>query len=271
MTEEETLQLAILQIPLSHDTLEKEVLKNEYKNFTIDQRIYNELPLSANESISENRSCVPMNKNNHQTYDKRHIQENQFEVDHFSDQSQSDLRIRYAFYNKGFEVVTSTKQRKYSLSHHEFYRKTMADINEYELIGDDEESSDDCLDSRLSKNVYTGSSGRDITLLPKLKIRLSHESRAQNKHSFEKSTCSEKNIIADESNKPVNIFIQNEIIDNFNTIKNDPSSRSTESPTLRKTSDRDHFDSADSRNKIPTCKKCGHKLKIHKQFSNAFV
>lgn len=243
-------------------------MKNEYRNSTIDQQICNDFRLS--ESISGNRSCVRMKQNHNPACGKINAQENQLEIYNFSEQSQSDLRIRYAFYNRGFEVVTSTKQRKNSSSHHEFRWKKMADIDEYESI-DNEESSDDCLDSSLNKNLYTGSSGRDITLLPKLKIRLSDASRAENKHSSDESKSSEDSFNTDESNEAISIVIQKEFIDNLNTIENGIPSSSNETQFVPRKTDRDHFSDVDSEETITTCKKCGHKLKIQKTFSNAFV
>lgn len=52
-----------------------------------------------------------------------------------SGKRQSDPQIRYAFYNKGFEVNdTFNRLRKFSLSHYEVQRKPMENINEYGSI-----------------------------------------------------------------------------------------------------------------------------------------
>lgn len=209
---------------------------------------------------------------------------------------QSDPQIRYAFYNKGFEVAAASRHRKLSFSQYESRRKTMPNINECGSIendsdgGDDDDDIDDIavltktsLTNRISVNddantkkkihSYSGSSGRDITLLPKLKIRICDEMGKRVKSSFDESSGSDENL-------------QKKIIDWFDDQKKTSSCshNSNESypigtatvanPTKPasvayfSTANKNNVENVDTATK---CRKCGHKLSLQRQFSNAFI
>lgn len=233
-------------------------------NYGLNRRICNDLRLSENKLFSENiQSARSINTFelaprpvDSTTYDNQNIFENRFNVNRLSEKRQSDPQIRYAFYNKGFEVATSTKHRKHSLSHYEVRRKAMPDIDEYES-DESTQGHDEWLGLRRSIHCYTGSSGRDITLLPKLKIRISDEMGAQIKHSFDDSSLSDEMYT----------------VDGWNTMDNTINDGDSEpSPTVNEPGISPvKPNRIDNENDIPICKKCGHKLEIHKQFTNAFV
>lgn len=100
--------------------------------------------------------------------------------------------------------------------------------------------------SRPSSPYNSGNSGRDITLLPKLKIRIFDEMDRPVKDSFDKSSssdleysCNDDNLECCHLSENLNSFdvkYQNNNVDKF--LK---------------------------------CEKCGHHLRFQKQFSNAFA
>lgn len=260
------------------------------ENSALNRRICNDLRLSANKSFSEKvrpaRPYFPPRRvDGCSVHDKQNSFENRLQTSNrLSEKRQSDPHIRYAFYNRGFEVATLTKHRKYSLSHCEIRRKAMPDIDEYDSIENDADSSDEC--SRQNLQYYSGSSGRDITLLPKLKIRICDEMGARIKHSFDESSFSDENFNIDADADDVACTYSS--IPQC-TIRNDPIENQPKCAHIKSNNDRiddgnsshsanDNVDkkqnpniAGEIDNEIPICKKCGHRLIIRKQFTNAFV
>lgn len=239
----------------------------------MNRKICNDLRLSANKSFSQNvppaRPYLPTSLVDGSTYDNRNSFEQRLHITRFSEKRQSDPQIRYAFYNKGFEVATSTKHRKYSLSHYEVRRKAMPDINEYGSMENDEneESSDEWQGSRQSLQSYSGSSGRDITLLPKLKIRICDEMGARIKHSIDESSFSDENFNMHDS-IPTESVVTNDSMEQPNCEHKPPQ---VNDAGIDSTASKHVIESIDNDKDIPICKKCGHKLKLQKQFTNAFA
>lgn len=236
----------------------------------LNRRICNDLRLCANKSFSQNirpaRPYLPPRRIDGSTYDNQNSFENRLQPNRLSEKRQSDPQIRYAFYNKGFEVATSTKHRKYSLSHYEVRRKAMPDIDEYGSMENDE-SSDEWQGSRQNLQYYSGSSGRDITLLPKLKIRICDEMGARIKHSFDESSFSDDNFNIDDSTASHSTITNDNSIDKFTACEHIKTSTVPESKP--KTSAKS--ESIPNDNNMKICKKCGHRLAVQKQFTNAFV
>lgn len=135
----------------------------------------------------------------------------------------------------------------------------MEDIPEYESI-ETEDSGDESLNLPKSFHCYTGSSGRDITLLPRLKIRIYRELSSRIKHSFDDVQMSDESFTTDESNTAENVMFHNHKKSN---------SHSLESTSTKH--NRDVFTGGDSETNISICRKCGHKLDIHKQFTDSFL
>lgn len=270
-----TLQFAIVQTNTLNDLLPSKQSHpvTVTTNSALNRRICNDLRLCANKSFSEKvrpaRPYLPPRRVDGSTYDNRNSFENRLQPNRLSEKRQSDPQIRYAFYNKGFEVATSTKHRKYSLSHYEVRRKAMPDIDEYGSMENDEEheeSSDEWQGSRQNLQYYSGSSGRDITLLPKLKIRICDEMGARIKHSFDESSFSDENFNIDDSSTPQST-IKNDSIEKSTICEHKKSNESQPKPKKIPTK----IESIHNVNDIPICKKCGHRLTIQKQFTNAFV
>lgn len=170
----------------------------------------------------------------------------------------SDPQIRYSFYNKGFEMATHF--RKYSLTHCELRKNAMPNITEQESFDAEDDSCNDdsisenhcpanvILNSFYSQNSVCGSlsssGGRDITKLPKLKIRISDEMGHRVKSSFDDS---------DDNSDSDNWFVDPPI------------------PSICSHTNVDPFQLANNQAKNPRkCHKCGHKL-IKKQFTNSFI
>lgn len=171
----------------------------------------------------------------------------------------SDPQIRHLFYSKEFEVATHF--RKYSLTHCEIYKNAMPNINEQESLDRDDDSCNNYSTSEnqhssngissliCSRNETSGllnsSSGRDITKLLKLKIRISDELGRRVKSSFDDS---------DDNSDSGDWFDDYHSVDNiYSHIKIDP------------------FQMTNVQNKnLKKCHKCGHKL-IKKQFTNSFI
>lgn len=280
-----TFQFSIVQKPGLNDFFLKNKKSPEPPPptafFALNRRICNDLRLSANKSFSQNirpsRPYLPPRRVDGTTYDNRNSFEKRITTNRFSEKRQSDPQIRYAFYNKGFEVATSSKHRKYSLSHNEIRRKAMPDIDEYGSM-ENEDSSDEWPVSRHLQ-YYSGSSGRDITLLPKLKIRICDEMGARIKHSFDESSFSDENFNANNSStaQSTNTNESNEEIPNCEQHKSNdpvttpspPLSPSTPSSQQQQQQQLTRIESVD--NDASVCKKCGHKLKLPKQFTNAFA
>lgn len=293
-------------------------------NHALNRHICNDLRVSANKSFSQNvRAARPY-------LSPRHIDgtatpatksfENRLNVNRLSEKRQSDPQIRYAFYNRGFEMTTSTKHRKYSLSQYEVRRKAMPDIDEYEACENDVNNDDDDDDESngdddewqqqfgLRQNLqqyYTGSSGRDITLLPKLKIRICDEMGARIHHStFDESASASPSSSSTSSFSFDGNFsataaaaatttVCDDLRTNLTSAMPKFARESTErwSKLRRNTFKVDRNSSSEkvigraataaaatastanwtNENDIPICKKCGHKLEIQKQFTDAFT
>lgn len=256
-----TLQFAMVQPSPLNEFLP---LNRRTSNATLslNRRICNDLRLSANKSFSQNVRPVrplPPRRVDGTIYDSRNSFDNRLHINRLSEKRQSDPQIRYAFYNKGFEVATSTKHRKYSLSHYEVRRKAMPNIDEYESMENDEheESSDEWLGSQQNLQYYSGSSGRDITLLPKLKIRICDEMGARIQHSFDESSFSDE---LSANNSPHSTFDSN---DQASFCKHKSKSIPDADTTRRIESDKE--------NDAPVCKKCGHRIALQRQFTNTFT
>lgn len=165
----------------------------------------------------------------------------------------SDPQIRYAFYNKGFEAASTN--RKFSLTQYDVRKNAMPNIKECQSIEDDD-SDDESMDFNsadginhfnINNKCYGGSSGRDITLLPKLKIRICDEMGKRVKSSFDESSHSDENI------------------DTFDAIAEQ---KCNHIPTLAY--DPFQCDAIRVNENFHQCTKCGHKLLLKKQFSNSF-
>lgn len=241
----------------------------------MNRRICNDLRLCANKSLSQNvrpaRPYLPPRRIDGSTYDNhRNSFEQRITTNRLSEKRQSDPQIRYAFYNKGFEVATSTKHRKYSLSHYEVRRKAMPDIDESASMenDEDEESSDEWQGSQQNLQYYSGSSGRDITLLPKLKIRICDEMGARIAHSFDESSFSDEHFDIDESSTASQSTTStvNESIERSKICEH----KSNKQP-IAKVQTKIETPHNDKENDIPICKKCGHRITLQKQFTNAFI
>lgn len=291
-------------------------------NHVLNRHICNDLRVSANKSFSQNvRTARPY-------LPPRHIDgtsmaatspansfENRLCVNRLSEKRQSDPQIRYAFYNRGFEVASaSTKQCKYSRSHDEVRRKAMPDIDEYEACenSDNDDDDDDEWQQHLGlrqnlQHLYTGSSGRDITLLPKLKIRILDEMGARIQQStFDNDSASASSTSSSSSSfscdgsttapPPPPTPTDNDqmrdesTMERWSIVRNSCSSQNRFQNTSRP--DRHHSTvkpvekalntavdasptpaaaTVAADNDISICKKCGHKLKIKKQFTNTFT
>lgn len=265
-----TFQFALVQKTASKDLfISTQLPESSNTNFALNRRICNDLRLSANKSFSQNvrpaRPYLPPRRVDNSTFDSQNSFEKRITTNRLSEKRQSDPQIRYAFYNKGFEVATSTKHRKYSLSHYEIRRKAMPDIDESGSMENDEneDSSDEWAGSRHAQ-YYSGSSGRDITLLPKLKIRICDEMGAQIKHSFDESSFSDENFILNDSStvqNPISTVPIDKTPNCAHKSNNNVSVPTSERPTKIKSVDND----------ASICKKCGHKFKLTKQFTNAFA
>lgn len=206
---------------------------------------------------------------------------------------QSDPQIRYAFYNKGFEAAAATRHRKLSLSH-EFRRRAMPNITECGSIERVSDTDDDAYDDDITNYTKSfthpykpgdglttshpySSSGRDITLLPKLKIRICDEMGKNVQHSFDESSSSDENSSSktdddwfrtdfNETNTMAHIST-----DPFKTVTTSAASSMTTATSSVAMAPSGSDDSDDF---LPKCKKCGHKFpksKLQKQFSTSFT
>lgn len=178
---------------------------------------------------------------------------------------QSDPQIRYAFYNKGFEVATTC--RKFSLTQVELRRNAMPhifeqnsmEIDDDAITGTDEwKIAENVKNARRRNTMYSGSSGRDITLLPKLKIRICDEMGKR----IESDTSDALNDKNDFSRVSFDSF--DESFEQVNCYHDHPTTESSRDPF--------HCDGANARVRedFRKCKKCGHKL-IRRQFTNSFM
>lgn len=162
---------------------------------------------------------------------------------HLPEKRQSDPQIRYAFYNKGFEVAASC--RKFSLTQIELKRSAMPNITEYES-NEDERAIVERNSFRESTNAIShGSSGRDITLLPKLKIRICDEMGKRIDTSFDENSPLSSN------------HSSNECLKDSGKCKH----KSRDDPFVG--------DAQKINENFRKCKKCGH-YSIRKQFTNSF-
>lgn len=153
----------------------------------------------------------------------------------------SDPQIRYAFYNKGFEVAASC--RKFSLTQLEMRRSAMPHITEYGSFEDEDGDAAEWAKNCVSNDVVShGSSGRDITLLPKLKVRICDEMGKQIEGSLDESTPSpDEKPAANGDHCP-------------HSPRGDPFCS----------------DDVQVNENFRRCTKCGH-FQIRKQFTNAFL
>lgn len=214
------------------------------ENHPFNRQIYSDLSLSAkkqyNQKIYPVRPCFGPS----QDFSVSFVNEAN---KRFPEKRQPDPQIRYAFYNKGFEMAT-TRQRKSYFTQFGIGKTLMPNIDECGSQENEDSNSgnDEWQSLRPTSPYYSGSSGRDITLLPKLKIRIFDEMDKPVKHSsFDKSSSSDEHSCNDDNtecchpNENLNSFdvkYQNNNVDNG--LK---------------------------------CKKCGHHSRFQKQFSNAFV
>lgn len=261
-----TLQFAIVQTLQLNEFLPFD-RRASNATLSMNRRICNDLRLSANKSFSQNvRPIRPLPPRcvDGITYDSRNSFENRLYKNRLwslykPEKQQSDPKIRYAFNNKGFEVATSTKHRKYSLSHYEVRRKAMPNIYEYESMGNDEheESGDEWLGSRQNLQYYSGSSGHDITFLPKLKIRICDEMGARIQYSFDVSSSPNDNFTVDDS--PHSTF---DSIDQASFCKHQSKSILAADLTHRIKNEKE--------NNAPVCNKCGHPITLQK-LTDAFT
>lgn len=160
----------------------------------------------------------------------------------FLEKLQPDPQIRYAFYNRGFEM-TASRHRKSSFT--QFGMMPNIDECGSQENEDSNSGNDEWQNLRPSSPYYSGSSGRDITLLPKLKIRICDEMDRPVKDPFDESSSSDEYSCNDETAECCHPT------DNLNS-----------------------FDVKYQNNNVNTflkCKKCGHHLRFQKQFSNAFA
>lgn len=184
-----------------------------------------------------------------------------------SEKCQSSPQIRYAFYNKGFEVTAIS--RKFSLATHEMRTKSsgMPNIDEYAGSTEDNDDSDnnnwtatrpgDAIHLfSVNKSNYGGSSGRDITLLPRLKIRISDEMGKRVKSSFDGSTSSDENEFGKSFEKR---FAAN----------NDEHLCAYTATAVATTFDPFQRYVLQPKENFRKCRKCGHRS-LCKQFSNSF-
>lgn len=184
-----------------------------------------------------------------------------------SEKCQSSPQIRYAFYNKGFEVTAIS--RKFSLAAHEIRSKPsgMPNIDEYAGSTEDNDDSDNNNSSAtrsadaihlfsLNNSNYGGSSGRDITLLPRLKIRISDEMGKRVKSSFDGSTSSDENEFGKSFEKRF-------------AASNDEHVCEHSATAVANTFDPFQHDAIQTKENFRKCRKCGHRS-LCKQFSNSF-
>lgn len=248
-----TIQFAIISASAVSDEFENTQYAST-ANYALNRRICNDLRLSANDSLSGQIRAAQLVKTfelepsqvNSSTIDNRNSYENQFYINRLSEKRQSDPQIRYAFYNKGFEMATTTKHRKHSISHYEVRRMAMPDIDECDAY-ETAQNEDEWTMLQQNTHSYTGSSGRDITLLPKLKLRISDEMGARIQHSFDETSSPDDNSIADDT------------LNNVKMLSPNNGTVSAKSSHIR------------SVNGVQICMKCGHELKTHKRNSNKFV
>lgn len=178
---------------------------------------------------------------------------------------QSNPHIRYAFYNKGFEVTAIN--RKFPLAKHEMRSKSigMPNIDEYAGSTEDNNDSDNnkwtmtrSADTihlyNLNKSTYGGSSGRDITLLPRLKIRISDEMGKRVKSSFDESSSSDEFGVSFEKR--------------FEASPDEPLCEHAMA-TVATAFDPFQYNVIQTDGNFRKCKKCGHKS-LCKQFTNSF-
>lgn len=161
----------------------------------------------------------------------------------FSENRPPDPQIRYAFYNRGFEMAT-IRQRKSSFTQFGMRKNIMPNIDECRSQENDD-SNDEWQNLRPNSPYYSGSSGRDITLLPKLKIRICDEMDRPINDSFDKSSSSDEYSCNGDNTECCYLT------DNLNS-----------------------FDVKYQNSNVDNClkcKKCGHHLRFQKQFTNAFV
>lgn len=182
-----------------------------------------------------------------------------------AERRQSMPQIRYAFYNKGFEVIAIN--RKFSLGP----RPKMPNIDEYAASPEDTDDSDkshkwnkarsaDAIHLfNLNKTEYGGSSGRDITRLPRLKIRINDEMGARVPCSFDESSMS-----SDDSNEFGKSFEER-----FAAYDDRRCEHATASDTVDDGTTSDPFQQIEENFRRRICKKCGHR-KLCKQFTNSF-
>lgn len=159
--------------------------------------------------------------------------------------------------------------RKFSLATHEMRSKPsgMPNIDEYAGSTEDNDDSDnnnwtatrsgDAIHLfSLNKSNYGGSSGRDITLLPRLKIRISDEMGKRVKSSFDGSTSSEENEFGKSFEKRFAASNDEHLCEHTTTAvaaNFDPFQR----------------DVHQTKENFRKCRKCGHRS-LCKQFSNSF-
>lgn len=165
----------------------------------------------------------------------------------FSEKGQPDPQIRYAFYNKGFEMATS-RQGNSTIRQIGMRKNLMSNIDECGSQENEDSNSgkDEWQNSIPSSPYCSGSSGRDITLLPKLKIRIFDETDGPVKDSFDKSSSSDLEYSRNDDNLECCHLSEN--LNLFDV-----------------TYQNDNFD------QFLKCEKCGHHLRFQKQFSNAFA
>lgn len=169
------------------------------------------------------------------------------EVDkQFSEKPQPDPQIRYAFYNKGFEMAAKI-QIKSSFTQVGMRKNVMYNIDECGSQGkkDSKSGNDEWQNLRPSSAYYSGSSGHDITQLQKFEIRICDEMGRPVEDSFDNSSSSVE-------------YASNEV----------------NSECYHPTKNLNSFDVKYQNNNVDKflkCKKCGHQLRLEKQCSNAFA
>lgn len=192
-----------------------------------------------------------------------------------SDKCQLNPKIRYAFYNKGFEVTSIN--RKFSLVKHELRSTTFGMPNIDEYVGSPEDNNDSDNYNKwttnrsadaihlfnLTKTQYGGSSGRDITLLPRLKIRISDEMGKRVKSSFDESTSSDENEFGKSFEKRFAANNSNDSLCMHSTTDAIVDDIAAFDPF--------QYEVIQSKENFRKCQKCGHHARtLCKQFSNSF-
>lgn len=234
-----------------------------------------DLPLVRNHKIDTICSGNPKMVSSRQRMSKRNSRidfqlfENSIACSNPSEKCQLTPQIRYAFYNKGFEMTSIN--RKFSLVQYEPRTKAIAMPNIDEYAGSPEDNNDSDNNNwtaarsaeaihfiNLNKKNYGGSSGRDITLLPRLKIRISDEMGKRVKSSFDESTSSDENEFGKSFEKRFAASSDEQLCEHSEAVVTDTTFDPFQNAMVIQTTEN-----------FRKCHKCGHQS-LCKQFTSSF-